>query len=267
MEIILTVILFVLGAILLAHAAYFTMRALLAHRMSDTTQRMAEMIVFQIAALHGLILALVFAQQMANYESLDDSVIQEASAINDVYSGIGLYGTDAVDQVRLALSLYVRHVVEEEWEILSRGDPSPKGWTLWNRAYVAVLDLLPATPRQAAIRDRLLSDLHLIAEKRQERETEAATEVSAMFWIAGIGGVALVSAMYFGHRPALPNLVLLTLYGTFVGTVLMIIFAFSDPFLPPGKLAPLAFQRLLVSEIGTLSAPAAIPPPAKPGSG
>ncbi len=38
---------------------------------------------------------------------------------------------------------------------------------------------------------------------------------------------------------------LLSVYGGFSGLVLFVIFAFSDPFSTPGKLEPVAFERLL----------------------
>lgn len=243
---------FVIGTILIAWAVYFTMRRIAGDALEVETETLAGSVIFRVSALHGLILALVFAQELVNYNQLHENIVSEATAIADIYHDIGRYDTEAESTVREALSAYLHTVVETEWDILAREDPlSARGWELRETVYLALLDLTPETPRQVSLRTHMMSKIQLIAELRQERENTSLHDVSYLFWAAALVGVILVTIPYFIFSPSRLNLVLLSVYAGFSGFVMFVIFAFSDPFSEPGALPPTAFERLLETEIGT----------------
>ncbi|WAJ29423.1 hypothetical protein [Antarcticirhabdus aurantiaca] len=68
---------------------------------------------------------------------------------------------------------------------------------------------------------------------------------SGVFWAPAIAGLALLSVPFQVYRPTRGHLLLLTTFGIYSGVVLFFIYAFSDPFRSPGKLEPVAFERLL----------------------
>ncbi len=244
-------LLFVLGTILIAWAVYFTMRRIVGDRFENETETLAGSVIFRVSALHGLILALVFAQELVDYNQLQTNLVREATAIADIYNDIRRYDTEAQATVQSALSDYVRTVVDEEWTSLAdRQSLSARGWQLREIVYQALLDLNPETPRQTSLRGHMLTKVQLIAELRQERENNALHRISPLFWTAAMAGIVLVTIPYFIFSPSRLNLTLLSVYGGFSGFVMFVIYAFSDPFNPPGALPPAAFERLLASEIG-----------------
>ena len=97
----------------------------------------------------------------------------------------------------------------------------------------------------------MLEEIQLIAEVRQKRENVVFQQISSMFWFAAIAGVVFVAILYFTYAPTVLNLTLLGVYGAYTGIILLIIYAFADPFAPPGQLEPVAFERLLETNIGT----------------
>ncbi len=242
---------FVAGTVALAWTVYFAMRALASKSIQTDTRELARSVILRAGALHALILALVFAQVFVSYQELRSSLVEEATAIAEIDHDIRRYGTDAEADVRSALSKYVRVVTEDEWSRLALEDRlSPEGWALFEVVYIELLDLVPETPRQDALRDHMLEEIHLIADVRVKREYMAIHAISGLFWFAAIAGVVLVGAPYFTFAPNTLNLILLSVYGAFTGIILLIIYAFSDPFSPPGQLSPAAFERLLETEIG-----------------
>ncbi len=247
-------LLFILGTIGIAWIAYFGMRALAAPKIEGETRDLAGSVIFRVAALHGLILALVFAQEMLDYQQIRSSLVEEATAIADVYHDIRRYGADIETETKMldALSRYVRLIVDTEWEQLASEEMlTVEGWELREIVYVAILDLIPATSRQQDLRSHMLEKIQSIAEFRQKRENMAVHGISGLFWFAAFAGVVLVSMPYFVFAPNTLNLILLSMYGAFTGIAMLMIFAFSDPFSHPGRLSPVAFERLLDSEVVT----------------
>ena len=124
----------------------------------------------------------------------------------------------------------------EEWSVLSSEDRLlPDAWAHREAIYLALLDLVPRTGREEALRDHMLEDVQLIATIRQLRENMALNPINSLFWFAAISGVALVSLPFFVFRPNTVNLVLLSVYGAYTGVVMFVIYA---------------MERLLETEIG-----------------
>jgi len=231
--------LFISGTIGLSLAVYFLARLVARHPQPDKHPEMANAMVTRIGALHGLILALVFAQEMANYQRLEVQMTNEASAIADVYNDAGRYDAQALAQVRMGMLDYVGYVVDDEWASLGRGDGlDDAAWTAWEDTYSAVLDLEPATSRQASLRDHMLGQLHAIASARDLRELNGTGSLIGLFWFAAISGVVLIAIGYYSHRPERHNLALMSLFSAYTGVILFLIYAFSNPYSPPGFLDP-----------------------------
>ncbi|MDW4549057.1 hypothetical protein R5H32_06815 [Defluviimonas sp. D31] len=243
--------LFVFGTIAAALLVYSAMRLSFGADYASETQDLAGSVIFRVSALHGLILALVFAQEIQNYNLVRDDLVDEATAIADIYNDIRRYGAESEAEVQAALSKYVRVVVEEEWPLLAEADRlSAEGWRLREVVYQAALDLVPTNLREESLRYRMIDRAQVIAELRQERENSALDSPNSLFWVAALSGVLLVTLPYFIFAPTRLHLMLLSVYGGFSGIVMFIIFAFSDPFSAPGALPPVAFERLLETEIG-----------------
>lgn len=242
---------FILGTIVLVWTAYFGMRFATASHVEAETKELAGSVIFRVAALHGLILALVFAQEMLEYQQLDAGIVSEATAVADIYYDIERYGTEPTENMRAALATYLRVASSTEWASLgTERRLLREGWAWREAVYITLLDLTPETPRQEALRDHMLEKVQRIAELRQARENSAITSISIMFWFAAAFGVVLVAMSFFCFPPKLLNLFLLSVFGAFTGFVMLIIYAFSNPFSPPGALQPTAFEQLLNGEIG-----------------
>lgn len=242
---------FILGTIALVFVAYFLMRFVTGGTDDDRTRELASSVIFRVSALHGLILALVFAQQMVEYQQLKFESVQETSAIADIYNDAGRYGLQGRSVIQSAISDYTRIVVETEWEALGRtGRLEGAAWGAWNRAYEAILDLTPENARQESLRDNMLDRVHHIAEIRDRRQNHGTDSISGMFWLAAVAGVFLIALAYYSYPPTVHNLVLISIFGAFTGIVLSFIFSFSNPYSEPGELSPDAYRRLLETDVG-----------------
>lgn len=236
---------FIGGTILLMLTSYFTMRLITGGDPEGKDRDLAGSIVLRISALHGLILALVFAQEMVGYQQLRYESAIEADAIADVYFDAGRYDILKGIPIQQALAGYLRVVVKEEWaELGSTGRLSQTAWDQWDVAYRGVLDLVPATERQTSLRDHMLKQIQTIAENRVKRDNHAPDNIDLLFWFAAVSGVILIPFAYYPYPPDRRSIMLISIYGTYTGIILFLIYAFSNPYSPPAALTPIAFERL-----------------------
>ncbi|MEM1131011.1 MAG: hypothetical protein AAGH83_10875 [Pseudomonadota bacterium] len=237
---------FILGTIALMLGGYFTARALIGRADDGETRDLAGSIIFRVAALHGLILALVFAQQMLEYHELERETVAEADALANIYFNLERHG-NAAPALQEMVRSYAESAIETEWVSLGRGDGLlGTVWLHWDAVFRGVLDLPAHTPRQASLRDAMLDDIRAISEARDRRVTHADQKLSVMFWTAAIAGIVLVSFAYFSFHPTRLSLILLSVFAGYTGLIMFLIYSFSNPFIAPGALQPEALRGALV---------------------
>lgn len=233
------------GTILATLGAYSFMRRVTGGDPEGVDRDLASSVVFRISALHGLILALVFAQEMFQYEQLKYASATEADAVADVYFDAGRYDPLAKLPIQKALGEYARLVIEEEWPALATERRlSQAAWNQWDAAYQAVLDLAPANKRQESLRDHMLQQVHVISQQRIQREATVGDSINGIFWVAALSGVVFIALAYYPYQPDRRSLMLIAMFGAYTGIILFFIYAFSDPYRPPAELSPGAFVRL-----------------------
>lgn len=199
---------------------------------------MAGSMIVRIGALHALILALVFAQEMTAYQRLDGILTSEADAVADIYNDAARYGPAALP-VRDDILRYTHLVTQQEWpDAGSAGRLSDHAWDAWDAAYRKVLDLTPANPAEESLRANMLTRIHDISKARDQRERRTTGAVFGLFWFAAVSGVVLISVGYYIYPPERQNLILMALFSAYTGIVLFMIFAFSNPYRYPAALQP-----------------------------
>ncbi|WVT73530.1 hypothetical protein QM996_18970 [Sinorhizobium chiapasense] len=237
--------LFVLGTVGLTLAAYFLMRLIMGGEAEGHEKELASSVIFRISALHGLILALVFAQEMVEYQQLKYEMATEAGAIADIFYDAERYGEAIKTPIQQAIAAYAAEVIDGEWQLLAdKGRLSSEAWVQWDRAYQQVLNLVPADKRQESLRSQMLERLHDISQSRTKRESNVADSIDSIFWFAALSGVIFIALAYYSFPPMRRNLLLLCLFGAYTGIILFLIYAFSNPYQPPAALAPGPLERV-----------------------
>lgn len=212
----------------------------------ERTRDLAASMVMRVSALHGLVLALIFASEVVEYQQLGLEVSSEVNAVSDISYDALRYGQDAAP-VHTAIRDYLALVPSEEWQSLATtGNLSGAAWGKWNDAYLAALDLVPATPRETSLRENMLDKIHAIAEIRDLREHHAKTALSPLFWGAALAGVLLVALGFYTFPPRRDNLALISLYGLYIGFIFFTIYAMANPFKEPAALDAALYRDLLV---------------------
>jgi hypothetical protein len=256
----LAALLWVGAAILLVLGVHWTTRRLMppastpgedGHIYSGAVRDMASATGFRIAAFYGVILALVYAHELGEYQQVREGLAREAVAIADVFHDAGRYGDPVAAPVQQAMATYVRYVVEREWALLGEEQRlSNRAWAARDVAYDTVLDTEATTPRQQALRARMLARIGDITDHRHMRQEVAAKDFGLVFWVPAVVGLVLVAVPFYVYPPSRETKVMLACFGAFAGLILFFIQGFASPFTAPFKTPPGAFHRLLETDIG-----------------
>lgn len=240
-----TGVVIVLATVLAVLGAYLGARKVMRIEPEDQTRDLAGSVLFRISALHGLVLALVFASEVVEYNQLAFESAVEVNAVSDVYYDAGRYGEEA-QAVRTAVRDYLQVVPTQEWASLGKdGELSSQAWAHWETAYLTILDLEPSTTRQTALKANMLKKIHAISENRDLREHHAKSSLGPLFWIAALAGVLLISVSYYPFPPKRDNVILLSVFAAYTGFILYTIFAMSNPYSAPSALEPTLFLDLI----------------------
>lgn len=224
---------------------YLLARRLLISRTDERSADLAGSVLFRVGALHSLILALVFAQELLNFNETRHSMTREAALVGNVYYDLARFDDAATAPLRSHLRAYADIVRDREWRLLateSRLDP--EAWTAWQLAYEGILDLEASGHRQTALRDIMIEQAREISALRISRESASLVTVNDLFLYAAVAGIVIMSIAYFPFAPTAVNLTLLLAFATYTGLVLYFIIAFSNPFSGGGIVEPVRFERL-----------------------
>ena len=244
------VLVFVLGSVVFVIGAYLLARHFLSAQIDEHTKDLASSVIFRISALHGLILALVFAQELLNYNAVKNTVTKEAVAVGNVFFDLGRFEQSETLEIRKSLSSYVHSVVHEEWSRLAQGQGlSPASWKHWETAFQGILDLEAETPRKKILLDYVHTNIRLVSGFRRNRENAATSGANPLFWAVAVVGLLLIAIPYFTFPPTRLNLVMLTVFGAYTGLVMFAIAAVANPYNHPAKLYPVELESLFRSEM------------------
>jgi len=238
-------ILFVGGTFALTFGSYFLMRYVLGEHRVLESQDLASSTAFRMAALLGLMLALVFSQELSNLNKLNQTIGREANKLESVFHDLKQYGGPEATELQRDIALYVHEVIEVEWPLLDVNKQlSPNADQLWAKLYDSILNLPAPDDRQRWLRNRMLTQISEVGDERSTREIVALTDVNPAFWVITFVGISAIAASFLAFPPVFGNMILLTIYAGYVGTVLFFINSFDYPFSEFGGAQPVALQIL-----------------------
>ncbi|MEM8854828.1 MAG: hypothetical protein AAGD34_14090 [Pseudomonadota bacterium] len=230
--------------------SYALMRTAFKSHIGPDTRSIAETTMFRIAALHGLILALVFAQELSNIYTLKSTVDREANGLGSIVRNLDRYdssgGSDSrTTQIKTDIARYVRATIDTEWKALDETRRlSASVDAVWDSIYQSLLDLPANGSAQTWLRDRMLTSIEAVGVERKTREIAAASDINPIFWVVAFGGIISLAVCFFAYEPTRTTIALLMVY-TFYSALVLFIIKLSDfPFSTPGLVPPTSLEIL-----------------------
>ena len=259
-------LLFVVATFAVTFGAYFLAHRWLHGSVDQEARDLSSSMVFRVAAMHGLILALVFSQELANNNAINAGVVREANQLEGVFKDLEFFNAsgqarDDVAAIKATMKLYVEAIISDEWSSLNTDKRlNPLANDYWDQMYQQLLDLPASGDRQTWLRNRMLSKIDAIGLERDSREIAAATDINPIFWIVAFVGIAAIAAPYFVFEMNRVTGLLLIMYTAYVAAVLFFINMFDYPFSDFGMVRPAALQLFYEQYLQSVPVPGGIGP-------
>ena len=179
--------------------------------------------------LFTLLLSLTFTDVVTELGVTETAIQSEALAIEDARHDLRRFGLEQTGEIRSLLIDYTQAVIDHDWSALSDNQLSVHTDALMQQLGDAVLDLEAKSSSQETVQSRLITDVDRISNFRISRLQQARERPSSVLAVVFLG--YLVTMVYFGiYEPRSAMLSLLSLYTVFVGVIIYLILAMSDPF-------------------------------------
>ena len=230
---VLGVLAFVFAAVISALICYGITRAFMGSHIDEDSELLSGKIITRLGALHALILALMFAQEMADYRDISRVVSKEASAISDVFHGLQEYDKEDRKSTVVISDMvvdYVTTITEVDRAALAESHFSSQTWLNYHRINRQLRNLQPKNNDQEDLRAKMLTDWDTVSEFHVRLRTIAEYEAPGFFWVVIISGFLLVVVPFYVYSPSIANLAMLSTYSAFNGLVMYVVFSIANPF-------------------------------------
>ncbi len=238
---------FALGAILLAFLIYGGLRLLLGSHIAKDTAPLSTSVITRLGALHSLILALMFAQEMQNYLRVGASLTKEATAVANVYYKLQYFEQDypeTITQIRAKIAKYLEAFLGSERATLATTSSSRYAWEWYSEIERDFLELPTEKAHHKDMRSDIRKNWDVISEYRRTYQAASARKIPGFFWALAILGFAFITIPFHAFQPKPSNLTVMTVFAAYNGIVIYFIYAMNNPFTGPAPIEPVALEQL-----------------------
>ncbi|WP_046867821.1 DUF4239 domain-containing protein [Microvirga massiliensis] len=239
----------VLAGVVCSVLPLVAVRWFMTRELNPKTREVAETVAVRVGTVHALILALVFAEAQSTHTDLQQQVSKEVTALEHVALRLDQWNGPEEDALINQLAAYVRAVLQTEWQVSLHPDGSTAAKQAYNNLDAAILDLPADSPRQQALRDRMISDMDTLQEHRRDRLSLFHRAIPGLFWWMALAGFAITVLFFFVFPETPLHIAMLGVYGAYTGLVLYFILALSHPYVGPAAIDTSPYEMVLETEL------------------
>ncbi|MFE6159254.1 DUF4239 domain-containing protein [Streptomyces sp. NPDC056486] len=239
------------GAVLAAVAGLLILRRRFPHHTNGTHNEMIGVVLGMYAAIYGIILAFVVVAEWEGLNEAETNVALEASQTAEVLRDAPAFPTGQERRVTNAVGAYVRVVVNEQWPLMSNGQPDPN---VTNREVVALYQVFqeyePQTEAEKTYYAQSVSTLGEIAGARRTRLSDAQQSLPSLLNILVYGGalIMLPLTLLYGINSLRANLMFVMSVAALIGVSLLLCLTLDHPFAGDLAVSPAPFKEGVLAQ-------------------
>jgi len=197
-----------------------------------------------VGIIVSLMLSLAFGEVIAGWHAIKNAIDREAAAISDTYTNLKYLDAKGTKEIRAVLVEYTQAVIDDEWPAMARDQLGQRTSELKRQFTKKTLEFKPTNSVQKEIRAHVLADIDTMSDYRLIRLNHSLAKPPVYILVIIVG--FLVSMACFGaYQPNFSLIALVSLCTLFIGMVLYLILAMSDPFQGAVNIEPTPFEYLI----------------------
>ena len=197
-----------------------------------------------VAIIVSLMLSLSFGEVITEWKAIKNAINQESVAISDTYINLKYYDSEATREIRAILIDYAQAVIDDDWPAMANDRLGQRASALKRQFTEKVIELKPATSIQKEIRSGIIADIDSLSDHRLIRLNHSMAK-PPVYVLVIIFGFLVSMACFGAYQPNFPLIALFSLCTLFIGMVLYLILAMSDPFQGAIIIDPTPFEYLI----------------------
>ena len=197
-----------------------------------------------VGILVSLMLSLAFSEVIGEWEAIKNAIDREAVAISDTYVNLKYFDYEGTREVRAVLFDYVQAVIDDDWPAMAKDRFGQRTSALRRQFTEKIIELKPANSIQKELRSGIIADIDTMSDYRLIRLNHAMVK-PPVYVLVIIFGYLVAMACFGAYQPQFPLIMLISLCTLFIGLVLYLVLAMSDPFYGGVIVHPTAFEYLI----------------------
>ena len=206
----------------------------------------------------GVIIGFSAYLVLNKYTTSQTTVVNEASALRALYYLAGQFPESSREQIQELATTYARVVVDEEWPLMGKGQPSPRAAALNQQITKSVDGFQPSTSAEQALYSQALQRAHEVNQNRNVRLLYAREGLPPILWfvLVVLALIILLFTYFLGLESARLHILAVAVLTLGFAFTMFTIIVLDQPFAGDLRVSPEAFETVL-NEIEGDSQPAA----------
>ena len=193
----------------------------------------AGFIFATLGVIYAVMLAFLVVVTWQEYDGAEKNVSREANYIASVYRDTSPMPASFRNELKKDLINYVNFIVNDEWQIMSRGERSPKVQQAQDEIWRLFSSYIPKNETQKIFFAESVKKLNDACEMRRTRLLEACSGIHPiLYFVLIVGGIITVAFMlFFGTENFVPQLIMTSMLAAMIAIALFTVIALDYPFI------------------------------------
>ena len=198
--------------------------------------------------IFAVMLAFVVIVAWQKYDSENERVVMEASALGNLYRDSRGLDSISEEEIQVLVYEYTNDIIADAWPKMAEGEESKKAWQTFNRLYTKIVQIEPANAREEVVMERLLNHLNeLSAFRRLRLKASIHPGLPAILWASLLFGavVTLLGSYFFRIGSLRVQGIMTASMGGIISLMFFLILLLSYPYSGSLRISPVPLERLL----------------------
>lgn len=237
----------VVFSILVAVAGVFIIRRRVKYSALVEDNEATGFVYSMIGIVYAVLLAFVVIVVWEQYNDTQNNVQEEAIRVSNLLRDAQVFPASTQKELQKRLVAYAKAVVKDEWETMSRGQPSSVASEAYERVWEVYYKVQPETERERVFYTESIKRLNDLAGNRRLRLLSSQPGLPPLLWILLIGGgiITIACTYLFGTKNVWTQMLLLASLAGGIGFSLFLILALDFPFSGDMRISPEALESVI----------------------
>ena len=210
-------------------------------------------IISTVGTIFAVILSFMLVSVWQQYDQAGATVVQEASAVTDLYHAAENFPEPTRTQLQTALRAYTNAIVADEWPAMRVGNVSRKAAQAAYGVFGIIVRYNPSTNAQQALQQDAINLANTFVDGRRDRLFDNQSGIPLIFWIGMLllSAITIFCAYIFRIKNEAMHVFMCVALACVIGVVFVLIAEFDYPFRGEAQIAPTAWLVLQSQIEGT----------------